>query len=82
MNKEVYNMEFNKDTKLKDILAEYPWLREELIKQEPKFKLLDSPLGKIILKKATIGDLSEKSGYDVDYLIGELEKVIAEHESK
>ena len=74
-------MEFNEDTKLKDILAEYPWLSEELIKQEPKFKLLDSPLGRIFLKKATIGDLSEKSGYSTEYLIGELEKVIEEHEN-
>ena len=73
-------MEFNKDTKLKDILNAYPWLKEELLKQDKRFEQLDTPLGKIFMKKATIGDLGKKAGKTPEELIETLKVILAEHQ--
>lgn len=73
-------MEITKDTLLKDILAEYPWLREELVNYNDKFRLLDTPPGRIYLRKATIEDLSKKAGRTPQRLIDRVEQMIREHE--
>lgn len=52
-------MELTNKTKLNDLLAEYPWLKEEIVKVNDKFKLLHTPLAKVMLKKA---DLVYKRG--------------------
>ena len=54
-------MEITNKTKLKDLLAEYPWLKEELIKINDKFKLLHTPLAKIMLGEADLAMMSEKA---------------------
>ncbi len=75
-------MNVTKDTKLKDIMQEYPWLLDELIKVEPKFKLAKTPVGKMLLKSATITDLSKRAGMPEDELIENLEKFVKEHEQQ
>ena len=75
-------MNVTKDTKLKDIMQEYPWLLDELIKVEPKFKLAKTPVGKMLLKSATITDLSKRAGMSEDELIENFEKFVKEHEQQ
>ena len=70
-------MEINTATKLKDLLKEYPWLKEEAIKISEKFKILDSPLGKILLGKADIAELSKKSGLGTDEIIKKITELIS-----
>lgn len=72
-------MKITKETKVADIMAEYPWLKDELIKADDKFKKLNSPMAKIILKKATLADVSKRTGIDVETLIPKLEEFIAAH---
>ena len=72
-------MELTKDTKLKDLLEEYPWLKEEIIKVNDKFKLLHTPLSKVMLGKADLSMMSEKADMDVDVLIEKLKELIASH---
>ncbi len=72
-------MEITKDTRLMDILKEYPWMEKELPEKVPAAKALLSPVGKLFLKKATIGDVSEKTGKPSDELIRNLKLVIEEH---
>ena len=43
----------------------------------PKFKMMNTPMGKVMLGKATIADMSEKSGMDVNELIQKLEVIIS-----
>lgn len=64
------------DTKLSDILKAYPSLKEELPKINPKFKQLSSPLGRIMLKKATPKLMAERSGMDLDKLMEELRRLM------
>ena len=72
-------MEINKETKLADIIAQFPWLKEEMAKVNEKFKMLNSPIGKIMMGKATIAEMSKKSGMEIDKLVSRLKTLIEEH---
>ena len=74
------NMEITRDTKVMDIMNEYPWIKGEVMKIDDKFKVLDTPLAKIILKKATIADVSEKSGIDEGTIIETITNIIENHQ--
>lgn len=67
------------ETKLSDLIAQYPWLKGEMAKVNEKFKLLNSPVGKIMLGKATIAEMSKKSGMEIDKLVSRLKTLIEEH---
>lgn len=73
-------MEINKDTMLKDLLNEYPWLKDELINISDKFKMLNSPLGKIMLNKVNIEEISKRSGIDIDTIIAKAKELIKNHQ--
>ena len=75
-------MEYNAKTKLADILAAYPWLPDEMIKMDSRFSVIKSPIGKMLIRNATIEDASKRVGYPVDVIIDELKKLIAAHEAK
>lgn len=76
------NMNINGKTKVTDIMAQYPWLLDELIKVNSKFKMAKTPVGRMMLKNATVADVSKKSGIDRDTILRELKKFIDEHEAK
>ena len=44
-------MEITKATKLSDLLVRYPWLKEELSEVNGKFKMLNTPMGKVMMGK-------------------------------
>ena len=75
----VNKVTINRDTKLADILKEYPWLKDEMTQVRDKFKMLNSPVGKIMLKKATIAEMSKKSGIDEEKIIAKLTAMIEAH---
>ncbi|MBR5630817.1 MAG: DUF1858 domain-containing protein [Bacteroidales bacterium] len=72
-------MEITKDTRLADLIAQYPWLKSEMAKVNEKFKMLNTPVGKIMLGKATIAEMSKKSGMKIDKLVSRLKTLIEEH---
>jgi len=72
-------MEITKETKLSDLLGQYPWLKEELSKVNERFKMLNTPMGKIMMGKATIAEMSKKSGMDADAIIGKICGLIETH---
>lgn len=72
-------MNYNSQTKLTDILAEYPWLPEELIKLDSRFKIVNTPIGKMMIKNATLADLSEKAGLSTDELLQKLQEMVDRH---
>ena len=73
-------MDINKETKLSDIIAQYPWLKEEMSKVNEKFKMLNSPIGKIMMGKATIAEMSKKSGMEEELIINKLQELIKNHQ--
>lgn len=72
-------MMITKDTKLADLLQEYPWLKSEVMQISDKFKTLNTPVGKIMLKKATVAEMSKKSGIAEDQIIQKLTELIEKH---
>lgn len=72
-------MEINPQTKLTAILDKYPWLPNELTKLDSRFKIIKTPIGKMMIKNATIADAVQKTGLQEDVLIAELQKLIAAH---
>ena len=72
-------MKIDGKTKVGALLKEYPWLVDELVKQNKQFEMLKSPAAKLILNTATIEDASKKVGIDKDTLITNLESMIASH---
>ena len=73
-------MEINKETKLADIIAQFPWLKEEMAKVNEKFKMLNSPIGKMMMGKATIAEMSKKSGMEAEVIIGKIKELIVKHQ--
>ena len=73
-------MNITRETKLKDLLSEYPWLKEEISKVNEKFKMLSTPVGKIMLGKADIAEMSKKSGMDKEQIISKLNELIQNHQ--
>lgn len=74
----MHTMELNRDTKLKDIVSAYPSLKTRLAEINPKFSLLNSPIGKVMIGKVTISDMSQRSGMDMNSLIDGIRKLIEE----
>lgn len=72
-------MEITKDTKLADLIAQYPWLKAEMAKVNEKFKMLNTPVGKIMLGKATIAEMSKKSRMEVEAIIERIMEIIENH---
>ena len=67
------------ETRLSDLIAQYPWLKEEMAKVNEKFKMLNTAVGKIMMGKATIAEMSKRSGMEMDVLIGRLNEIIENH---
>lgn len=72
-------MEITKDTKLKALIITYPWLKDEMVKVNNKFKMLNTPVGKVMLGKATITEMSKKSDMNADLLISRISDLIKAH---
>lgn len=72
-------VEITETTKLTDILAEYPWLKKELPKINKKFRMLSTPLAKVMMRNADVTEMSRRSGMSVDEIIKMLNDLIESH---
>ena len=72
-------MNITNDTKLSEILKEYPWMIDEAVKIDERFKILKNPVGKLFITKATISGLSEKAGLDSKVIIDQIQEMIDRH---
>ena len=69
-------MTINRETKLKELMEAFPWLLDEAVNLDPKFKILNNPVGKAFIKNATIADLSRKSGLTVNEILDWIREAI------
>lgn len=67
------------ETRVQDLLKIYPWMKDRLPEINSAFKMLKSPLARIIIPKATVAMMSERSGMPLHELIPALEKLINDH---
>ena len=75
-------MDFNENTRLRDILAAYPWLPDTLVQMDSRFNIIQNPIGKLLIRTASLGDACKKAGYPLDLVVQELKKLIAAHEGR
>ena len=66
------------DTRLKTLLDRHPDLRQRLPEIAPEFKMINSPLGKIMIGKVTVKMMSDRSGIPTDTIIKRLKEFIGE----
>ena len=71
-------MEIERNTKLADILTAYPSLREKLPTINSRFRMVNLPIAKEILKTATIANMSQRSGMEETVLINKNRELIME----
>ena len=61
-------MEITKETKLSDLVGQYPWLKEELSKVNDKFKMLNTPMDKTMKGwRSRISEIQPKMRIQADY---------------
>ena len=75
-NKKLTAADITAETFLKDIFADYPALKDQMEEISPKFKMLKTPLARIMLPKATIAIASERTGVELNTLIEEIKRRI------
>lgn len=67
--KENSTIELSANTRLQDLFKIYPQLWKDLPSMNSAFKMLNSPLARIIIPKATIAMMSERSGISLDDIL-------------
>lgn len=68
--------EITAETYLKDLIKDFPPLKERMARISPKFKLLQTPLARVMLPRVKIADISARSGMDVSTLIAAIKEQI------
>ena len=72
-------MELDENTMLVDILDMYPWIKDELPKINKKFRMLKTPIGKVMMRNADITEMSRRSGLSIDEIIVMFNNLIDSH---
>ena len=75
-------MNIDKDTKVMDVLKEYPWLEDEVVKIDEQLAVIKTPFGKMMAKKFTLGDICKMGNVDFDEAKKMLDELIAKHEEE
>lgn len=76
-------MDINLNTKIYDLLKEYPFLEDELIKINPKFKKLKNPiLRRTVARIASIKQAAMVGGMDEGELLNKIRKAVGLEEVK
>ena len=73
-------LELGPETRLKALLEVYPWLKQALPEINPAFKMLSSPLARIMIPKATLAMMSERSGMPLEELRAAILQRITQHQ--
>ena len=68
--------EITAETYLKDLIKDFPPLKERMARISPKFKLLQTPLARVMLPHVKIADISARSGMEVSTLIAAIKEQI------
>lgn len=71
----------NGDTKLSYLLEICPQLKNELVHVNPKFQILNSPLARIMIPKATISRMAERSGMPCATLLSAIHAILEKYKN-
>lgn len=69
---------FTPETRLQTLIDVAPWLRQRLGDEVAHFQMLNTPMGDIMIPRATLGMMSEHSGVPFEALVALLTRLMAE----
>lgn len=72
-------MDLSRDTKLRDLLAAYPWLVDEAVKIDKRLGVLRSPLGRALIRRADVAEAARRMGVPSEEVIRKVEELIEKH---
>ena len=72
---------FDADTKLIRIWEAYPWLSEVLPAMDKRFAVMNTAMGKLLMKKNSVADLSKVAGMPPEKLLNRLRREVEKHEA-
>ena len=75
-------MKITEETKLTELLEHYPWMAEEAIRLDERFRIVNSPMGRLLLRNATIADLGKKAGLPPQEIMDKIGEMIAQKEQE
>lgn len=75
-------MLYDEKTPLSKILAEHPWLEQELPRRYPELKAMNNPAARFMLKRMTVQDAGKMGGLPAEQLLSMLSQLITEVEGK
>ena len=73
---------FDEHTPLIQIWEAYPWLSEVLPQMDKRFAVMNTAMGKILMKKNSVTDLSKVAGFSPEKLLNRLKREIEQHEEQ
>ena len=72
-------MNIDLNTKLTDLLKAYPFLKDEAVKIDKRLNIINSPIGKMMIKNMTIADAEKKANVPANEIIAKIKEVIQKH---
>ena len=72
-------MHIDGQTRLAQLLETCPWLLDEAKQIDKRFSLLETVPGKLLLKRATVADLSRRAGLSEAEVLEKLREMLAAH---
>ena len=73
---------FDANTPLIRIWETYPWLSEVLPAMDRRFAVMNTAMGKLLMKKNTVADLGRMAGLPPEKLLAQLRREVEKHEAK
>ena len=73
--------DFDENTVLIKIFEAYPWLGDVLPKMDKRAAIINTPMGKMLMKRNTVADLAKLSGYPAEKLLERLRREVERYES-
>ena len=80
--KNMTDFPFDEHTPLIQIWEAYPWLSEVLPKMDKRFAVMNTAMGKILMKKNSVTDLSKVAGCSPEKLLNRLKREVEQHEAQ
>ena len=72
-------MQIDGQTNLAQLLKRYPWLLDEAKQLDRRFGYLDTLPGRLLLRNASVADLSRRAGLPEAEVLAKLREMLAAH---
>ena len=73
---------FDEHTPLIKIWEAYPWLSEVLPAMDKRFAVMNTAMGKLLMRKNSVADLSKVAGFSPEKLLDKLRREVEKHEAE